>query len=532
MRGFHVDMNVGQYRADYLEKWLRHFARNGYDAIVWEVENNVQWETCPECASPDAFTKDEFRDLLEMSRGLGLEPIPLFQTIAHCEYVLKHEPYQHLAEIPGKIEQYCPRNPDLLPFLNDWIAEYLELFGELRYFHLGADEAWWMGECEKCRAFVEERSMSELYIQHINALTEPLLERGISPIIWADMVLHHNEALDKLTRDIMLFDWIYSVHRGSGKVQVWGTGQRDRAGIPDAALETFGPYLFPEGDEPGRDPETFYTADFLADKGFQVVTCPSSSSAGDTVFTPRNWFHMANTFDSFKKGMEPHLSGSVLTSWSVRLHPWELQLACFDIPPFLAQHPEAALELFQEFFVRNRFGSDDPAFFRACGLLSSSVLLSTSRTIGGSKACASVPLDRARDVVAKVVADGRAERELENCRRRLEDYRQALEMLRGFRRGATQGHEYLDLWELAARNLINRARATAFLLECHAQLAAGEPAPAEMKATGAEILEQMRGLRRETEELYLKTQKPTRARETVEWIFDTVEHALAGLVEA
>src|SRR5512133_1215455 len=112
MIAFHIDMNMAQYQAGYLKSWLAKLAQAGYDSILWEVENNVQWETCPECASPDAFSKDEFRALLNECRALGMEPIPLFQTIGHAEYVLKHPAYAHLKELPDKIDQYCPRNPD------------------------------------------------------------------------------------------------------------------------------------------------------------------------------------------------------------------------------------------------------------------------------------------------------------------------------------------------------------------------------------------------------------------------------------
>ncbi len=152
----------------------------------------------------------------------------------------------------------------------------------------------------------------------------------------------------------MLFDWIYSVHRGDGKVQVWDIGLRDRDGIPPETRGVFGKFLFPHGDEPGRDPESFYTADFLADRGFRTVTCPASSSYGDNVFSPRNWYHMANTFDSFQKGMADHLEGSLLTSWTVHLFPYELQLACIAIPAYLAENPEGTLEGFQREFVKDR----------------------------------------------------------------------------------------------------------------------------------------------------------------------------------
>ncbi|MGZ5453346.1 MAG: family 20 glycosylhydrolase, partial [Candidatus Aminicenantales bacterium] len=142
LTGFHIDMNIGQFRGPYLKSELKALAAKGYNAIVWEVENNIRWETCPECVSPDAFTKAEFKDILAYSRSLGLEPIPLLQTIGHCEYVLKNERYKSLAEVPERIDQYCPRNPEVVAFLTKWIEEYLDVFGPIRYFHLGADEAY------------------------------------------------------------------------------------------------------------------------------------------------------------------------------------------------------------------------------------------------------------------------------------------------------------------------------------------------------------------------------------------------------
>ena len=48
----------------------------------------------------DAFSKEAFRELLVECHDLGLEPIPLLQTIGHAEYVLKHEKYRHLRELP------------------------------------------------------------------------------------------------------------------------------------------------------------------------------------------------------------------------------------------------------------------------------------------------------------------------------------------------------------------------------------------------------------------------------------------------
>ncbi len=519
MIGFHIDMNIAQFTRPYLEKWLRELARLGYDTVIWEVENNIRWQTCPECVSPDAFSKDEFRDVLDLCRSLGLESVPLVQTIAHVEYVLKHDSYAHLAETPGKIDMYCPQNDDLVPFLHRWLDEYLDLFGDVKYFHIGADEAWWMGSCPKCAAFVEKHSLSELYIRHVNAVAAPLLEREITPVIWADMALHHNEALDLLDRRIMLFDWMYDIFHGRGKFWVWGAEWVPDDEVPPEIMRKFGRFLFPETDEPGRAGDTFYTADFLAAEGFPVATCPSSSSYGDNAFSPRNYYHMKNTFDSCRKGLLGPLEGSVLTSWTVHLHPWELQAAMIFLPPFVRKNPTASFEDCRDAFMVDAFGASDPSFWRACGLLSKRCLFTYTDSLGWNKSALPVPLAHAADVVASLKTDGKLAEELENCRARLAEYEDALSIFDRLSAKLSDPRGYLAWWRLAALNLVNRAHASMALLE----KASG------MDVDATAVLARLRDLKSRTDAAYEASIKPTRRRETVDWLFASVERALEAI---
>ena len=77
---FHIDCNFVNLQPNYLRHWLRTVASMGYNAVLWELEDKVRWETCPECVWPEALTKDAFRDILDYCRRIGLEPIPLLQT--------------------------------------------------------------------------------------------------------------------------------------------------------------------------------------------------------------------------------------------------------------------------------------------------------------------------------------------------------------------------------------------------------------------------------------------------------------------
>lgn len=535
-RGFHIDMNIAQFRGPYLRTWLQRLAAEGYDTILWEVENNIRWETCPECVSPDAFTKAEFKDILAYSRSLGLEPVPLLQTIGHCEYVLKNPKYAPLAEVPDRIDQYCPRNPDVVAFLKKWIDEYLEVFGPVATFHLGADEAYTLGECPRCRAYAAEHSLSELYIDHINAVSRPLIEKGIRPAIWGDMILHHPEALDTLSRRIVIYDWLYDRYDGVGTVQIWGRGSLRPAEIDAAALERFGRFIFPLGAEPGRDPDPFYTSDYLAANGFDVIVCPSSSCYGDSVFTPRTYFHMRNTADSFRKGSSPGLRGAVLTSWTVHLFPWELQLASIELPGFLARNPGAVMTDFERDYVRRHFGIDDLGFFAAAGSLARRGLFNYAADLGFFKDARPAPPDYVSRRVTEMAAKGTLESELAECGLRIKDYEQGLEMLTAYDSKAKSGHAELGAWILAARNLLFRAKASSLLLRSRlgqGQTGTGDEALAklgELQAAEARlVLAEMRRLSDETEAAVAERIKPSRTAEIKSWMYDSLEAALSRL---
>lgn len=527
VRGFHIDMNIAHFTGPYLRGELKRLADLGYDTIVWEVENAIRWETCPACVAPDAFAKAEFKDILAYSRSLGLEPIPLLQTIGHCEYVLQHDEYKRLSEVPGRIDQYCPRNPEVVPFLERWIAEYLELFGDVKYFHLGADEAYTLGECPRCKAYAAEHSLSELYIDHVNAVAKPLVAKGIRPVIWGDMLLHHPEALDKLSRNIVIYDWLYTRFHGADGVWVWGQGTKRKEEIDAPTLARYFPYLYPLGDEPGRDPDPFYQATYLAARGFDTVVCPSSSSWADSVFAPRTYFHMRNTFDSFRRGASGALGGAVLTSWTVHLFPWDLQGPSIEIPRFVAANPCGDLDAFEKAYVREHFGIDDAGFFAAAGRLANRGLFNYADDLGFFKEALPAPRDYVAGRVEEMAAKGELASELATCERRLAEYEDGLAKFEAYAKKATSGHGELKAWTLAARNLVNRAEAARVLLRIRAQ-----GASPELKTEAGRALKELRALRAETGEAIAARVKPARTRLMLHWMYDSMQAALekaAGL---
>ena len=296
---FHIDLNVSQLKGATVSNLLEQVAADGYNAILWEVEDKVRWENAPHAV--DAFSKDEFRQLLRKAKSLGLEPIPLMQTFGHAEYVLYCPQYAFLRETAGSRDGcYCVSRPETRAFLKMLLREYLELFGEdVKWFHLGGDEAHGFAKCATCA----KRHPMELYDEHLTAVAGELRTRGIRPCIWSDMVFGDKYAAgaERISRDFMIWNWDYEV--GSNPMCRW-TRRLGR----------------------------------MKELGFDVVFAVASASWGDGPFLPDMRYHRNNIEYGANAARTNALGGFCVTSWAVRQNPKRLQrpLIAFAAKRFLS----------------------------------------------------------------------------------------------------------------------------------------------------------------------------------------------------
>ncbi|HCE42748.1 MAG TPA: hypothetical protein DET40_04305 [Lentisphaeria bacterium] len=345
---FHMDFNFASLRYEFVKELLDKVASLGYDSILWELENQVRWDSCPECAHPDSWSKAQFRELLDYSRKLNLEPIPLLQTIGHGEYVMMHERYHSFREHPDYSDCYCVSNPEVRKFLRKWIAEYCELFGDLKYFHLGGDEAYRFGSCNEC----SKRERNELYGEHINFLAADLQAKDIRPGIWGDMILADPDNLDSISRDFIVWDWDYCTGVGNPKtVRIWGRS--------DVSKETLTPELltlFPELIASNGELNPFYTSDVLKNRGYDVILCSAVRSYSDGHFCPNIPVHAPNIVGAAAKCRDSKLLGHCVTSWAIRLNPVAAGLPLLALPSLAASSSKISLEDLKEQSAIKYFG--------------------------------------------------------------------------------------------------------------------------------------------------------------------------------
>lgn len=321
---FHIDFNTVSLKRETVSSLLHFAAACGYDSILWEVEDKVRWDTCPECVHREAFSKDEFREILNEASALGLSPIPLMQTFGHAEYVLSHDEFSAWRELPCNLDCYCVSNPEVRAFQKKWLHEYLELFGDdITYFHLGGDEARDYGKCPECSA----RGRIELYAEHLKCVAEELLERGIRPCCWCDMILAGDDdsAISAIPREFVIWHWDYYYGCRNRPLSAWA----DKTPL-------------------------------LQKLGFDVVLCGAVQCGGESPFIPRYEWHAQNLAASARLVRDDGLQGFCVTSWSIRGSLKQEQLPLIEYAALCLRNPDADPDALLAGVVRSFFGDIRP----------------------------------------------------------------------------------------------------------------------------------------------------------------------------
>lgn len=354
IRGFHI--NFDSFRQMDIEEALNSIETASelkLNTILLEYADRFPYDKHSRIAVNTTLKKEDIKRINDRAKELRMEIIPLQQTIGHLEYVLDHKYYESIRENGETISQICPLNPDSLKLIKELLEEIIEAHPGIKYIHLGGDEARSLGKCPVCREKTQKYGVSRLYIDYINSVCEFVVSKGITPIIWDDMLCAHPEALDLLDRRIVIMYWDYwTVSKSSpyfiarydrkGKpVTVcdvgWDNewkhelGDLERSIINNFAtkvplkvsfgkkfMEMYGSYL---GDEFPKRIKGYPYLEFYQDKGFKVIGAPTSLGNGDDYNTlPNYWRFIPNIRTVAERCIEAGAEGLVTTAW-YNYHP-------------------------------------------------------------------------------------------------------------------------------------------------------------------------------------------------------------------
>lgn len=212
MRYLHLDLkgNVPQ-NMETFRKWLNWFKKCGFGGLVMEYDCRVAWETW-QGAGTSLYSKEAVVDLVKYAESLGFEVVPLIQMHGHLEWILREEKYAWLRE-NGVYNELCPQLPESKELMRKWIDEVAAMHPNTKMIHLGCDETWALGTCEKCQAKLDERGKMGIYVDHASAMCRYAVEKGLTPLIWDDMFCHDHGISTRYLKDFpeetILVHWKY-----------------------------------------------------------------------------------------------------------------------------------------------------------------------------------------------------------------------------------------------------------------------------------------------------------------------------------
>ena len=113
----------------------------GATALLLEWEDMLPFsDELADCASPHAYSAAEVAQVVQRAESLGLEVIPLVQTLGHLEFALKHERRADLREDPHDFGTMCPASETAAALVESLLTQVLALHPNATRVHIGCDE--------------------------------------------------------------------------------------------------------------------------------------------------------------------------------------------------------------------------------------------------------------------------------------------------------------------------------------------------------------------------------------------------------
>lgn len=455
---YHVDLKRAMWRPSYLQSMSARLKAWGYDTLLLEIEDKFRFARHPLLRHPDSPSHREWKAMIARCRAMGMDAIPLFQTLGHAESVVNKPEYAHLRECPENGEQYDPTSEESQAFLRQVLDEIIEVMQPKEFFHLGGDETWALGRSEKCRPIVEKEGVGGLYLRHMLPLFEHIRSRGLRPMIWADIVLSHPQIMGKIPRDVAMVDWDYVTDAARPKtIYIWGTSPNGRrnarvtwAEYPQFETPQFRKHLsrFAIDRQTRRDGtfRLFYCTDALRAAGFDVITAPANRCAGDMTGVGNHTRHAPNCFFGAQKGMGG--SGALVTSWAVRHNHPETNLpstfaAAIGAKPGVAFDHNAVMDE----FCRDFYGAEMPEFAEAVRQAEAKIDLGQAASLEREHRRAREGVDVLAEHAARLVEQcGSREKAVAHMESLLAGYVDARQTFRTLKRRARRNAENLDFW--------------------------------------------------------------------------------------
>ncbi|CAJ0962799.1 unnamed protein product, partial [Mesorhabditis belari] len=148
----HLDLKGAPLRVDAYRELFPLLHQNGATGLLIEYEDMFPFTgRLSTLARRNAYSKEDIQQIIQLSTSSNLEVIPLVQTFGHLEFVLKQPPFTKLSENALELNTICISNNESWTVITEMIDQIRSLHQSSTRIHIGADEAYHVGEDAICR---------------------------------------------------------------------------------------------------------------------------------------------------------------------------------------------------------------------------------------------------------------------------------------------------------------------------------------------------------------------------------------------
>lgn len=186
-RAVHWDVKHHLDHMNYYYESIDRLARYKINAVVFEFEDKLRYQRQPLVGAPQSISIDEMAALTRYARERHIEITPLVQGLGHATFILKHQEYANLREIPWNRWAFCPLNEGTYQVLFDLYRDAIDATPGSKYLHIGGDEVWNIGLCPRCKPTCDKEGRAALNLYWLKRVCEFAKANNRIPIFWDDM---------------------------------------------------------------------------------------------------------------------------------------------------------------------------------------------------------------------------------------------------------------------------------------------------------------------------------------------------------
>jgi len=190
-RAVHFDVKHHLDHMNYYYESIDRLARYKINAVIFEFEDKLSYQRQPLVGAPQSMSIDEMAALTQYARERHIEISPLVQGLGHATFILKHQEYANLRELPWNRWAFCPLNEGTYQVLFDLYRDAIEATPGSKYLHIGGDEIGNIGLCPRCKPMADKDGLMSLNLYWLKRVCEFAKENHRIPIFWDDMPLKY-----------------------------------------------------------------------------------------------------------------------------------------------------------------------------------------------------------------------------------------------------------------------------------------------------------------------------------------------------